>query len=105
MAADGFTPDDKRLPMKENDIPGVLQPWRAFKSGQELPESDTKRATVRRVELAEQDYDLSFSRYFEEEYLEPNHEEPLAILSRVESLESEISAMTSDLRDLISWTP
>ena len=50
-----------------------------------------------REELAGQDYDLSFSRYYEEPYEEIEVEDPSLIISRIESLEKDIQTGLADL--------
>ena len=54
-----------------------------------------------REELAGQDYDLSFSRYYEEPYEETEYEEPAVILERLEATERDISESIRNLRELL----
>jgi type I restriction enzyme M protein len=61
MEADGLSLDDKRQPVEENDIPDLLQRWKARN-----PEMDTDRTGkaffVPKVEIKTNGYDLSIQR-------------------------------------------
>jgi type I restriction enzyme M protein len=64
MEADGYSLDDKRDKVSENDIPDVIRRWRRRK-----PEQDTDRAAkaffVPAEEIRSNAYDLSINRYKE----------------------------------------
>ena len=65
VEADGFSLDDKREPVDENDLPDCLARWRARD-----PKKDTDRTAkaffVPAKEIREANYDLSLSRYQED---------------------------------------
>jgi type I restriction enzyme M protein len=89
IRADGFSLDDRRKEVLENDIPDALAKWRRRK-----PKKDTDRASkaffVPADEIRANKYDLSLNRYQEVVHAEPDHESPLVILRRMRKLEAEI---------------
>lgn len=90
MQADGYSLDDKRNPVKANDLPDIVT---RFKN--RVQEIDRKRTDqsfmVGIEELKENDYDLSINKYKEIEYDELGYEEPTIILDRIKKIENEIS--------------
>ncbi|MHA1809404.1 MAG: type I restriction-modification system subunit M [Candidatus Heimdallarchaeaceae archaeon] len=100
MTADGFSLDDKRDQVKENDIPDILDKWKARD-----PKKDEKRTGkaffVPVAEIRENKFDLSINRYKEMEYEEVEYDPPLVILDRLEALESEIMADLKELRGML----
>ncbi|WP_414582223.1 hypothetical protein [Scytonema sp. PCC 10023] len=85
MEADGLSLDDKRQPVEENDIPDLLQRWKARN-----PQQDTDRTGkaffVLKDEIKANGYDLSINRYKEIEYQEVNYEPPKVILQKLRDL-------------------
>ncbi|MBD1848407.1 SAM-dependent DNA methyltransferase [Cyanobacteria bacterium FACHB-63] len=100
MEADGLSLDDKRQPVQENDIPDLLQRWKARN-----PETDTDRSTkaffVPKAEIAGNGYDLSINRYKEVAYEEVQYEPPKVILQKLRSLEAEIKNDLDELERLL----
>lgn len=100
MRADGFTLNDKRTPIEENDIPDILARY----SNLEDEKSRTRieqSFLVPVSEIREQGYDLSINKYKEVIYETKQYDSPSIILGRLSVLESEISALTSELSTLI----
>lgn len=96
VGADGFSLDDKRELVEENDLPHCLNRWRLRNA-----KSDTDRASksffVSAAEIRDADYDLSVRRYKQVVYEEEQYDTPRVILERMKSLNHEI---TSDLVEL-----
>lgn len=67
MENDGFTLDDKRTPIEENDIPDVILKY-------ENKEESSKSFNVTYEELKENEYNLLPSRYKKIEYIAPTFE-------------------------------
>lgn len=100
MKADGFSLDDKRTKISDNDIPDIIKKW-----NERNPEKDLDRKAkaffVPRKEIeGEGNYDLSINKYKESEYEEIKYEDPKIILEKIEHLEQEISAGTAVLRNM-----
>lgn len=91
VLADGYSLDDRREAIGEDDLPDCLQRWR-----QRDPERDLDRTSkgffVGRDEIVGRKYDLSHRRYKEVVYEEPEHEAPADILAKLRALDAEISA-------------
>jgi len=100
MKADGFTLDDRRQPIDENDIPDILARFHNLEA-----ERDRKRTKqsffVSKEEIAANDYDLSINRYKEIVYEKVEYEPPTVILDRIEKLNKEILAKMQELRGII----
>lgn len=100
MEADGLSLDDKRQPVEENDIPDLLQRWKARNY-----KTDTDRTLkaffVAKDEIKGNGYDLSINRYKEIEYEEVKYEPPKAILQKLRDLEDEIRADLDSLEGLL----
>ncbi len=96
MQADGWSLDDKREKVAENDIPDVIVRWRARN-----PAKDTDRTAkaffVSADEIRQNRYDLAINRYKEVSYEQVEHEEPRVLLERLRRIEAEIG---SDLKEL-----
>lgn len=90
VQADGFSLDDKRDPVKDDDLPKALERWRARD-----PEKDTNRTAkhfmVPVAEIREKGFDLSINRYKVAVHEVVQHERPKAILKRLRALEAEIA--------------
>lgn len=100
MKADGYSLDDKRTPIEENDIPDIIARFNKLEA-----EKDRKRTEqsffVPVEEIRENDYDLSINKYKEIEYEEVEYEAPGVILERIEALEKEIMQGLQELKEMI----
>ncbi len=101
MTADGFSLDDKRQPIDENDIPDIVARWE--KSSAEADRKRTEKSfMVPKDEIKSNDYDLSINRYKEIVYEEVEYDAPAVILDRVAELEKEITEGIGNLRKMIA---
>lgn len=104
VKADGFSLDDKRTPIAENDLPDVgkrLREWQADPSAEASRGRTEKSFFVPKSEIAENDYDLSINRYKEVVYEKTEYESTETILSRLEALDREIAEQTAALREML----
>ncbi len=100
MRADGFTLNDKRTPIEENDIPDILARY----SNLEDEKSRTRieqSFLVPVSEIREQGYDLSINKYKEVVYEAKQYDSPSIILGRLSVLDRSISTLTTGLSLLI----
>lgn len=97
---DGFSLDDKRDPVEENDLPDCLARWRVRN-----PKKDTDRRAkaffVPASEIREATYDLSLNRYKETVYKEEKYDPPKVILKRIKSLNDEIASDLAELEEML----
>lgn len=100
IEADGFSLDDKREPVAENDLPDCLARWRARD-----PKRDTDRAAkdffVSAEEIREANYDLSLNRYRKTVHEEQEFDPPQAILERMRALNDEIATELTELEEML----
>ncbi|AFY69172.1 N-6 DNA methylase [Thalassoporum mexicanum PCC 7367] len=100
MQADGFSLDDKRQSIEENDIPDILARWQARDAAKDTDRKD-RAFFVPREEIKANGYDLSISRYKEIEYEEVEYDPPRVILQKLRSLEDEIRGDLDVLEGLL----
>ena len=100
MKADGYSLDDKRNPVEENDIPDIIERFNNLDK-----ETDRKRTEqsffVDVEEIRENGYDLSINKYKEIEYEEVVYDEPKVILDIVKNREKEINDGIEELERMI----
>ena len=100
MKADGYSLDDKRTPIEENDIPDIIARFHNREAEKERKRTE-QSFFVPVEEIRENDYDLSINKYKEIEYEEVQYEAPSVILEKVEALEKEIMQGLQELKKMI----
>ncbi len=100
MKADGYSLDQKRTEVAENDIPDVVARFHNLEGEKNRSRKD-QSFLVPVEEIREKGYDLSINKYKEIEREKIVYEEPSVILDRITSLEGEINEALSDLRTMI----
>ena len=100
VRADGFSLDDKRNPVAENDLPDVLQRWQ--NRAEEVGRARTEQSfLVPKQEIVDNSYDLSLNRYKEIEVEEVEHRDPLEIIAELEQLDDQIRAGLAELKEML----
>ncbi|WP_167958829.1 type I restriction-modification system subunit M [Anaerosporobacter faecicola] len=100
MKADGFSLDDKRQPIEENDIPDIVE--RFGKLDEEIERKRTEQSFFVPVsEIIDNGYDLSIIKYKEIEYETVEYDHPTVILSRINELENEIQQGLVELAKML----
>ena len=80
MKADGYSLDDKRDKIEEDDIPDIITRYKNLDD--ETGRKRTDRSfLVPKEEIVEQNYDLSINRYKEIEYDEVEYDDPKTIIN------------------------
>ena len=100
VQADGFSLDDKRTPIKDNDLPDLVAQFKARDKAVAETEANDKTQKafwVSKEDITSNKYDLSINRYKEVVYEEEQYDPPKEILGKLVSLENEILA---DLKEL-----
>lgn len=100
MEADGYSLNDNRTPIEDNDIPDIIEAFKNL-SDQEDKSRTGKSFMVDKEEIAENDYDLSINKYKEIEYEEVEYDPPQVIIGRIESMEREIQDGLEDLKKIL----
>ena len=100
MKADGFSLDDKRSPLDDNDIPDIVQRFHNLEQ-----EADRKRTEksflVPKQEIADNDYDLSINKYKKVDYVPVEYPPTEEILKDLQALEAEITAGLKELEGML----
>ena len=102
MTADGFSLDDQRQPVKENDIPDIIERFNNRDSEEEQQRKRTEKSFfVPKQEIVDNDYDLSINKYKEIVIEKKEYEHPKVILKRVMDMEDEIQSILKELEDIL----
>jgi type I restriction enzyme M protein len=100
MEADGYSLDDKREKVAENDIPDVIARWKT--RDPKAPIDRTSKAFfVPASEVRHNKYDLSINRYKEVKHEEVQYDPPKVILARLRSLEDQIRKDLDELEGML----
>lgn len=100
MEADGYSLDDKRQPVEENDITDIVNRFNNFEKETKRKRTD-KSFLVPKKEIVDKEYDLSINRYKEISYKAVEYEKPADILKKVAELEKQIVKGVEELRGLV----
>jgi type I restriction enzyme M protein len=100
VEADGFSLDDKRDPVRKNDLPDALACWRK-RSAKKDTDRTTKHFMVPVTEIEEKDFDLSINRYKEPKHEEVKYDPPKKIIAKLRALEAEIAKDLSELEGML----
>lgn len=102
MTADGFSLDDQRQPVKENDIPDIIKRFNNRNSKEEQNRARTEKSFfVSKEEIVENDYDLSINKYKEIIVEKKEYEDPKVILKRVMHMEGELQLKLKELEEML----
>jgi type I restriction enzyme M protein len=97
MQADGYSLDQKRTEVEENDIPDVVARFNNLKAEEQRKRKD-KSFLVPVDEIRNNDYVLSINKYKEVEREKVEYDSTEVIQGRIEALESEIAAAINEFR-------
>ena len=97
MRADGFSLDDKRNQIDENDIPDIITRFHNLTGEQERSRKD-QSFLVPVEEIRENDYSLAINKYKEVEREKVVYDAPEVILARFAKLQEEINEAMNDFK-------
>jgi len=100
MEADGFSLDDKRNPVDQNDILEILERWNILEE-EEKRERTEKSFFVPVNEIRKNGYDLSVNRYKEIIYEEVEYDSPKTIILEIIELDKKRVKEIEKLEDLL----
>ncbi len=101
MKADGYSLDDKRNPVADNDIPDIIARFHALEGEEERQRTD-QSFMVPVDEIREHDYDLAFNTYKETIREVVEYEAPEVLISRASALAAKITDGIHTLQTLIA---
>lgn len=100
MKADGFSLDDKRSEINDNDIPDIIERFHNLDA-----EKDRKRTEqsffVSKDDIVSNDYDLSINKYKEVEYVPVEYPPTSEIFENIKSIEAGIQAELKELEAML----
>ena len=100
MKADGYSLDDKRNPIEENDIPDIIA--RYHNRNAEVDRSRTEQSfLVPKEEIQENGYDLSISRYKQVIYEQKTYEKPSDIIAKIAEIDTQRTELIHQLKKLL----
>ena len=100
MKADGFSLDDKRTEIKENDIPDIIARFHNLEA-EESRERTEKSFFVPKDEIVGNDYDLSINKYKQTEYKAVQYAPTSEILAEIREMEKQILAGIEELEGML----
>lgn len=100
MKADGFSLDDKRSPVSENDIPDIIARFKNRTAEAERKRTD-QSFFVPKEEIAGYDYDLSINKYKKTEYVAVEYPPTIEIMTDLHELEIKVNEELTALNDLL----
>ncbi len=101
MKADGFSLDDKRSPIDQNDIPDIITRFRNQDAEAERSRTDAS-FFVPKDEIASNDYDLSINKYKKTEYVPVEYPPSSEILADIRQLQAEIDKDMAELEKMLN---
>ena len=100
MKADGYSLDDKRTEVSENDIPDIIE--RFHNREKETERKRTEQSFFVPVqEIKDNAYDLSINKYKEIEYIPVEYPPTSEIMANIKELEEEISKQMAELEKML----
>ena len=100
MQADGFSLDDKRSEVKENDIPDIIARFHNLEAENDRLRTE-KSFFVSKDEIVGNDYDLSINKYKKTEYKPVEYAPTAQILAELRGLEMEITKGLAELEGFL----
>jgi len=100
MKADGYSLDDKRTEVKDNDIEDIISRFKNLDKETGRKRTD-KSFMVPFSEIKDNDWDLSINRYKEIVYDEISYAAPLDILAEIKDLDSQRTKAITELEGLL----
>ncbi len=100
MESDGYSLDDKRTEVKENDIPDIVERFHN-RDKESYRERTEKSFFVPKSEIVENDYDLSINKYKKVEYIPVEYPPTSEILADIKVLQEEIAKGLTELEGML----
>ena len=101
MKADGFSLDDKRSEIAENDIPDIIARFHNL-DGEMNRERTEQSFFVPKQEIVDNDYDLSINKYKKTEYVAVEYPPTSEIMVEIEDLNKVIETELSELKKMLN---
>lgn len=100
MKADGYSLDDKRSPVEQNDIPDIIERFNNLEA-EKSRERTEQSFFVPKEEISANDYDLSINKYKKAEYVAVEYPPTSEILAEIESINKQVEEEFKRLKALL----
>ena len=100
MRADGFSLDDKRTEIADNDIPDIVARFHNREGERERKRTE-QSFLVPKAEIVDNGYDLSINKYKQTEYVPVTYPPTGEIMANLRSLETKIGQEMDALEALL----
>ncbi|MBQ8209365.1 MAG: SAM-dependent DNA methyltransferase [Clostridia bacterium] len=100
MQADGYSLDDKRTAVSENDIPDIIARFGNLDAEKDRARTE-KSFFVAKDEIIANDYDLSINKYKKTEYVAVEYPPTSEIMANIRELEIEIGSAMDELEKML----
>ena len=101
MQADGYSLDDKRSAVSENDIPDIIARFGNLDAEKDRARTE-KSFFVAKDEIIANDYDLSINKYKKTEYVAVEYPPTSEIMANIRELEMEIGKCFAELEEMLN---
>ena len=101
MQADGFSLDDKRSPIAENDIPDLIARFQNLDGEKDRARTE-KSFLVPKDEIVANEYDLSINKYKKTEYKPVEYPLTSEIMADLRKLDMQIGQAMTELEQLLN---
>lgn len=100
MQADGFSLDDKREPIKDNDIPDIIERFHNLDAEKNRARTE-KSFMVPMQEIVDNDYDLSINKYKEIVYEKVEYPPTNELIAEIKDLNEQIAKGIAELEAML----
>ena len=100
MKADGFSLDDKRTPVQDNDIPDIIARFKNLDVEKNRARTE-KSFFVPKQEIVDNGYDLSINKYKKTEYKPVKYPPTSEIMAELRRLEKEVNTAMDELEQML----
>lgn len=100
MQADGFSLDDKREPIKDNDIPDIIERFHNLEAEKDRARTE-KSFMVPVMEIIDNDYDLSINKYKEIVYEKVEYPPTSELIAEIKDLNEQIAKGIAELEAML----
>ncbi len=101
MQNDGYSLDDKRSKIEEDDIPDILDRYSDLEKEKERKRTE-QSFFISADEIKKNDYDLSINKYKEIEYIPVEYPPAEEIIAEIKSVEKDISTELEELEKMLN---
>ncbi len=96
MENDGYSLDDKRNEIKENDIPDIIDRFNHLDKEADRARTE-KSFLVDKSEIVENDYVFSFNKYQKKEIVKKTYRPTNEIISSIKDLENQFAEIMKEI--------